>query len=129
MWRRTWLVFSQAVTVAVAVLFVVVTLKPQWLTAGRGSGAAALLPSPTVVQVAQAPAVAASGVVVGGFSLAARRAAPAVVSVTATKLTRNPHADDPRFRFFFGDRPPTQQQVGLGSVSYTHLTLPTSDLV
>ena len=51
MWRRTWLVFSQAVTVAVAVLFVVVTLKPQWLTAGRGSGAAALLPSPTVVQV------------------------------------------------------------------------------
>ncbi|MFN5048994.1 MAG: 2-alkenal reductase, partial [Roseateles sp.] len=29
--RRTWLIFSQAVTVAVAVLFVVATLKPDWL--------------------------------------------------------------------------------------------------
>jgi hypothetical protein len=27
--RRTWLIFSQAVTVAVAVLFVVATLKPE----------------------------------------------------------------------------------------------------
>jgi serine protease DegQ len=115
MWRRTWLVFSQAVTVAVAALFVVVTLKPEWLPAGRGSGAVALLPSPTLVQVTQAPDAAASGAGTGGFSLAARRAAPAVVSVTATKLTRSPHADDPRFKFFFGDQVPTQQQVGLGS--------------
>ena len=115
MWRRTWLVFSQAVTVAVAALFVVVTLKPEWLPAGRGSGAAALLPTPTLVQVTQAPDGAASGAATGGFSLAARRAAPAVVSVTATKLTRSPHADDPRFKFFFGDQVPTQQQVGLGS--------------
>ena len=30
--RKLWLVFSQAVTVALAVLFVVNTLKPQWLT-------------------------------------------------------------------------------------------------
>ena len=29
--RRTWIIFSQAVTVAVAVLFVVATLKPEWL--------------------------------------------------------------------------------------------------
>ena len=29
--RKLWLVFSQAVTVALAVLFVVGTLKPQWL--------------------------------------------------------------------------------------------------
>ena len=29
--RRTWLIFSQAVTVALAVLFVVATLKPEWL--------------------------------------------------------------------------------------------------
>jgi Do/DeqQ family serine protease len=51
-----------------------------------------------------------------GYALAARRAAPAVVSVTATKMARrNPHADDPRFRFFFGDGAATQQQVGLGS--------------
>ncbi len=114
MWRRTWLVFSQAVTVAVAALFVVVTLKPEWMPGGRPGAVAALLPPPTLVQVAQAPVTApASG---GGYALAARRAAPAVVSVTATKLTRrSPLADDPRFKFFFGDQPPTQQQVGLGS--------------
>jgi serine protease DegQ len=36
---------------------------------------------------------------------AARRAAPAVVSIVASKGGRaNPHADDPRFRFFFGDQ-------------------------
>jgi hypothetical protein len=33
--RRLWLIFSQAATVAMAVLFVVATLKPQWL--GRGA--------------------------------------------------------------------------------------------
>lgn len=29
--RRTWLIFSQTVTVAVAVLFVLSTFKPQWI--------------------------------------------------------------------------------------------------
>lgn len=114
MWRRTWLVFSQAVTVGVAMLFVVVTLKPDWLPgAARGVGATGLLPAPTLLQVAPA-ASAASGA--SGFALAARRAAPAVVSVTATKMSarKNPHTDDPRFRFFFGE-PPDTRQVGLGS--------------
>ena len=43
MWRKTWLVFSQAVTVAVAVLFVLLTLKPDWLPGGAGGVAG---PSP-----------------------------------------------------------------------------------
>ena len=34
--RKTWLMFSQAVTVAVALLFVGATLKPEWL--GRSPG-------------------------------------------------------------------------------------------
>jgi Do/DeqQ family serine protease len=114
MWRRTWLVFSQAVTVAVAVLFVVLTLKPEWLA--RGSVTAGVLPAPTLVQAPPAPASAASGSASIGYSPAARLAAPAVVSVTATRIEgRNPHADDPRFRFFFGDNPPSQLRVGLGS--------------
>jgi Do/DeqQ family serine protease len=115
MWRRTWLVFSQAVTVAVAVLFVVLTLKPEWLPGGRAGVVQAVLPSPTLLQMS-APAGPASGVA-NGYALAARRAAPAVVSVTATKVARkNPHADDPRFKFFFGDGGlAPQQQVGLGS--------------
>jgi serine protease DegQ len=115
MWRRTWLVFSQAVTVAVAVLFVVLTLKPEWLPRGAANG---VLPAPTLVQVA--PAVTAAGgaaaAPASGYALAAKAAAPAVVSVTATKVTRrNPHAEDPRFRYFFGDGPGNQSQVGLGS--------------
>ena len=115
MWRRTWLVFAQAVTVAVAVLFVLLTLKPDWLPGGR-AGVAGMLPTPTLVQVASSPAPAGSAAAGGGYALAARRAAPAVVSVTATKMTRrSPHADDPRFKFFFGDGPAAQQQIGLGS--------------
>ena len=114
MWRRTWLVFSQAVTVAVAVLFVLLTLKPGWLPdwtgATRSSG---VLPAATMLQV-EAPAGGASAAVTG-YALAAMRAAPAVVSVTATRMSRNPHADDPRFRFFFGDGGGQQAQIGLGS--------------
>ena len=112
MWRRTWLVFAQAVTVAVAALFVVLTFKPEWLPGGRVGIAGTVLPAPTLLQVAPLPA--ASGAATG-FALAARRAAPAVVSISATKMSRNPHADDPRFRFFFGDGPAAQQQIGLGS--------------
>ncbi len=120
MWRRTWLLFAQAVTVALAALFVVATLKPDWLP--RSNGSTTVLPLPTLSQAAS-PAGAASGATATlgapsavSFSFAARRAAPAVVTITATRLTRNPHADDPRFRFFFGERGPApQQQLGLGS--------------
>ena len=105
--RRTWLVFSQAVTVAVALLFVLATFKPGWLGSAR--------PQVTLSTAAPAPGATASQAA-AGFALAARRAAPAVVSISATKLTRpNPHADDPRFRFFFGDPGQGQQQLGLGS--------------
>ena len=104
--RRTWLIFSQAVTIAVAVLFVVGTLKPGWLRSGS------LLP--VQVSVVQAPAASASGP--AGFSAAARAALPAVVSIAAQKpAVRNPHANDPAFRFFFGDRDEQAPSAGLGS--------------
>ena len=116
MWRRTWLVFSQAVTVAVALLFVVLTLKPEWLQ--RDRLAASSLPPATLVQAAP-PTASASGAAKGadgGYASAARVAAPAVVSVTATRTSqRQPQADDPRLRFFFGDGGATQRRVGLGS--------------
>jgi Do/DeqQ family serine protease len=116
--RRTWLIFSQAVTVAVALLFVVATLKPDWL--GRPPGN--MLPQ--IVSIATAPtAPAASGAagVVGAivsYRAAAQRAAPAVVSIVASKAPqRRPDAEDPWFRFFFGERGPAQNQPqrGLGS--------------
>ncbi len=119
MWRRTWLVFSQAVTVAVAALFVVVTLKPDWLPGGRSG---TLLPAPTLTQIIS-PDRAASGAdgALGrrpnSYALAAQRAAPAVVSVMATRVGVNPHANDPRFREFFNRLPngSAPQQTGLGS--------------
>jgi len=113
--RRIWLIFSQAVTVAVAVLFVVATLKPEWLQHGAaGAPGLVTLPAPVAVQ----PAALGSPHVVNSYAAAARRATPAVVSVTARKPPpRNLQSNDPWLRFFFGDRAQQQQQpqVGLGS--------------
>ena len=114
--RRTWLLFSQAVTIAVAVLFVLATLKPEWMGERRPAPAGAKpAPAPTLSVAPPAPRASQPGA--AGYSEAAERAAPAVVSVVASKMSRaNPHLDDPRFRFFFGDRVPQEQaQIGLGS--------------
>ena len=117
MWRTTWLVFSQAVTVAVAALFVVATLKPEWLPGGRSG---TFLPTPTLTQIIGPPLAAGSAPASTGYTLAAQRAAPAVVSVTATRMSDNPHADDPRFREFFNRRgnrgAPTQMGLGSGVI-------------
>ncbi len=130
--RRAWLLFSQTVTVAVALLFVVATLKPQWLDAARRAPAVAgaLPPAapPTGASAAvplAAPAPPVTGVLPvhgaahASYAEAAKRASPAVVSITASKTAaRNQGADDPMLRFFFGDRARRQQnerQVGIGS--------------
>ena len=113
--RKTWLIFSQAVTVAVALLFVVATLKPDWVQRQPST----LLPS--VVSISSVPpvAMAASGGSATSYSGAARRASPSVVSITASKApARDPRADDPVFRYFFGDRAREMRQepqIGLGS--------------
>jgi Do/DeqQ family serine protease len=109
--RRLWLVFSQTVTVAVALLFVVLTFKPEWLPGGRVPLA---LPAPTLIQAAPA-ALAASGSATASFAGAAAQAAPAVVSVMATKRgTNDPHANVPGFEEFFGNNA-RRRQLGLGS--------------
>lgn len=114
--RRLWLIFSQAATVALAVLFVVGTLKPQWLVReGRPlTDVVSLRTAPEAAPAAlEAPPGAAAGFT--GYHAAARAAAPAVVSVTASKAgRRNPHAQDPTFRFFFHERG-AETQVGMGS--------------
>jgi Do/DeqQ family serine protease len=108
--RRLWLVFSQTVTVAVALLFVVLTFKPEWLPGGRVPLA---LPAPTLIQAAPA-ALAASGSATASFAGAAAQAAPAVVSVMATKRGTDPHANVPGFEEFFGNNA-RRRQLGLGS--------------
>ena len=111
--RRTWLIFSQAVTVAVALLFVVATLKPEWL--GRSSSR--MLPQIVSLSSTAPAAGPVATQAAAGYRAAAQRAAPAVVSIVASKLSpRRPHAEDPWFRFFFGERNAQEQpQRGLGS--------------
>ncbi len=122
--RRLWLIFTQAVTVAMALLFVVATLKPQWLA--RDGRAPTLMPDPVSLHTAPAPSAdaqtAANAVALPsgftGFHNAARVASPAVVSVTASKAnTRGsgPPGQDPTLRRFFGERDPNSPQVGFGS--------------
>jgi len=100
--------------VALAVLFVVGTLKPHWLPRGGG-------PTPEVVAIRTAPPAASAPLVgmtaAASYSAAAQRAAPAVVSVSAGKNGgRNPHAQDPWYRYFFGERGgQNEPQLGVGS--------------
>ncbi|HSV45911.1 MAG TPA: trypsin-like peptidase domain-containing protein [Ramlibacter sp.] len=106
--RRYWLVFSQAVTVLLAAWFVVATLQPDWL--GRQPS----LTRSTGVSLIEAPAPSASIAPAGSFRLPAQKASAAVVSINTSKTARHPNANDPWFRFFFGDGG-AQPQAGLGS--------------
>lgn len=114
--RNTWLAFSQAVTVTVAVFFVVSTLKPEWVKRPVAATPAAV--APATIAPLPLPPITASGVALS-YAAAAKRASPAVVSITASKApARDPRMEDPLFQFFFGNRLRQQQrnpQVGLGS--------------
>ncbi|PKO94332.1 MAG: 2-alkenal reductase [Betaproteobacteria bacterium HGW-Betaproteobacteria-10] len=108
--NRLWLIFAQTVTVAVAVLFVVTTLKPAWLPTPRPVIALQTAPSSTE-DGTRAP---------GSYREAARAALPSVVHIYTTqqiKQQNHPLFDDPIFRHFFGDRPEGQprRNSGLGS--------------
>src|SRR3954468_15691849 len=100
---RLWLIFSQAATIAVAVLFVVSTFRPEWLPA-RGNPPASVQSSPST-----APAAARAL----SYSDAVRRATPSVVNIFTSKEIRSPRhplLNDPLFRRFFGDQLPDEAQ-------------------
>ncbi|MDR0634378.1 MAG: trypsin-like peptidase domain-containing protein [Azoarcus sp.] len=104
--RRLWLIFAQAVTVSVAALFVVSTLKPEWI---RGAGTAS--PAAVTLLEAAAPPVGAG---VASYAGAARSALPSVVHIYTRQVARVPNhplMNDPLFRRFFG----TPERSGLGS--------------
>ncbi len=122
--RKTWLIFSQAVTVAVAVLFVVATLKPEWVRRAPGSAFPTIISAPaaTGAQPIALGSATGTGALVTSYSGAAKRASPAVVSITASKApargAQGAQGSDPFFQYFFGDRsrqPQQEPQVGLGS--------------
>jgi Do/DeqQ family serine protease len=115
--RRLWLIFAQAVTLSVAVLFVLQTLKPEWLWR-RGEIAGNQAPVGIVAVKEAAPAVDSSRRV-ASYADAAKRAVPAVVHVFTSqeiRASRHPLANDPFWSHFFGDRgTQTQRRSGLGS--------------
>ncbi len=107
--RRFWLLFSQSVTVLLAAYFVVTTLQPDWLRPAPGQGRSA------GVALLEAPPSSGGAAPPGSFRQAAQRGAAAVVSINTSKAAgRGPHANEPWFRFFFGDQG-NQPQAALGS--------------
>lgn len=108
--RRLWLLFAQAVTVSLGILFVVTTLRPDWL---RLNGAPPASPSATAGAPVPAP--------VASYADAVARAAPSVVNIYTTKrqnVPLIPLPDDPVLRQFFGQLPgfsAQRESASLGS--------------
>jgi serine protease DegQ len=110
--RKFWLLFAQATTIGLAMLFIINTLKPGLLPNAARSG---------VVTLYETAQDTGSKIPSSGFSAAAKKVMPAVVNIFTTstvKVPNNPFMDDPRFRFFFGeqgDNTATEQNSSLGS--------------
>jgi serine protease DegQ len=109
--RKLWLIFAQAATVSLAVLFVVSTLRPDLLTFGGRNGGI------VTVRETQRPA---ADVDIGSYSTAAKKSMGAVVNIFTSKdvkTPRHPFMDDPVFRRFFGDQfdGEPQRSASLGS--------------
>ena len=110
--RRLWLLFAQTVTVALALWFIVATLKPEWLV--REPSTVRLESTSVPIQEATSGADHS-----GGYRQASQRAMPAVVNIFTTKEAKQPpHPlnNDPLFRRFFGDGfGQDERQFSLGS--------------
>jgi serine protease DegQ len=104
--RRLWLIFAQAATIAVAVLFVVSTFRPEWLPSRPASHVALVQQAPTTGPLPTA-------LQMGSYHDAVQRAAPSVVNIFTSKEIRSPRhplLNDPIFRRFFGDQLPDEAQ-------------------
>ncbi|MHB1236028.1 MAG: Do family serine endopeptidase [Gallionella sp.] len=103
--RKYWLLFSQTVTIALALLFIIHTLKPELLPNAARNGVVTLYQNTPPSNDDTSPKM--------GMSAAAQKAMPAVVNIytsTVIKNPVNPLLDDPRFKFFFGDQFDTEPQ-------------------
>ena len=110
--RKLWLIFAQAVTISLAALFVVVTLRPDLVSwTGQNGGIV------TVREASDGPRERPGFV---SLSPAAKKAMPSVVNIFTSKdvkVPRHPFMDDPLFKRFFGDQldGDTQHSSSLGS--------------
>jgi len=104
--KKYWLLFCQSVTVMLAMVFIVATLKPLWLTSSPRSAAIATTQSASTASQVPRPA--------GSLSEAARVASPAVVSINTRQKKQRHRRGDPWFKFFHGPGDESEQD-GLGS--------------
>lgn len=79
--HRLWLVFAQSVTVCLGILFIVTTLRPEWI---RGDGSARVAPS--AAGRAPLPQTTAPA----SYADAVARAVPSVVNIYTTKVVDVP---------------------------------------
>jgi Do/DeqQ family serine protease len=115
--KRLWLVFSQTVTICVAALFVVSTLKPEWLPS---RGVFPTVGTVTLQSSTEHPTTTGRS---NSYSDAVKRAAPSVVNIFTSKEVRTPRhplLNDPLFRRFFGeqfgDQPERSSSLGSGVI-------------
>lgn len=110
--QRLWLIFTQTVTVLLAIFFVVSTLRPEllpWTPRGK------------LVTIREAVKTDGQDALnLGGFHTAAELSMPSVVNIFTSKEVRvpsHPFMDDPVFQQFFGNRfsPRTERSSSLGS--------------
>ena len=118
--RRLWLIFAQTATVAVGLLFVVSTFRPEWLPVRAGPAQPLpLFPAAPPASPSTSPAASAA-LRASSYGDAVQRATPSVVNIFTSKEIRNPShplLNDPIFRRFFGDQIPDEAQraASLGS--------------
>jgi serine protease DegQ len=125
--HRLWLLFTQAVTVCLGILFVVAVVRPTWLRISEPN-VAQTMPAPaisasTTQAIAEAASPASNTPPVGNtardsYANAVARAAPAVVNVYTTKRVERLPPVDPALRRFYKPVPgaPRSQVItSLGS--------------
>jgi serine protease DegQ len=110
--RKLWLLFAQACTLCLAVLFVVATLRPDLIERTGAREAGVVLRQETATPITM-PAVSS-------HVDAAKKAMPAVVNIYTSKemRQRGPLNDDAMLRRYFPDlatRMPRQRVTSLGS--------------
>ncbi|HEX4509921.1 MAG TPA: trypsin-like peptidase domain-containing protein [Burkholderiaceae bacterium] len=122
--RRLWLLFSQAVTVVLAIVFVLATLKPAWWHDDLWSRSARRQDTVTGMRRDDLPFASMPGSFAGpgphggappSFADAVRRAAPAVVSITASKEPVRSAGSLDGLQQYFAGRSHAGAQTGLGS--------------
>ena len=115
MLRRLWLIFAQATTVGLALLFIVSTLRPEWIGRSPVASAPPAGTAGVAIKQVQTPDTPRANALTS-YADAVKQAAPAVVNVYTTKeVHRRGAQEDPLYRYFFGDSRGADRVASLGS--------------